>query len=248
MKRMFTGLSMSFGMFSRVPVPHVWDEAARPVMTLFLPVVGLVLGLLWYGLAELFAWLSLPLFITAAVLTIFPYLFTGFMHLDGFMDCSDAIMSRRTLEEKQKILKDSGAGTFSVVSFGLLLLICFALFASVRADTSFLGLIFIPVASRACAGLGVLSLQPIGHSQYAESFGNGGKTGRLLLLAELAVCLIAAWLLGGYGAFWPALTAAVFCWLSVLYARGQLGGMAGDVAGYGITIGEACALAVFILI
>lgn len=70
----------------------------------------------------------------------------------------------------------------------------------------------------------------------------------ILLLAELAACLTAAWVLGGYGAFWPALSAAVFCYLAVLYARWQLGGMSGDVAGYAITVGEACALAVLILI
>jgi adenosylcobinamide-GDP ribazoletransferase len=143
---------MSFGMFSRVPVPHVWDETARSVMTLFLPIVGLVLGLLWYGLAELLAWLSLPILVTAAVLTMFPYLFTGFMHLDGFMDCCDAIMSRRTLEEKQRILKDSVTGTFAAVSFGLLLLISFALFASAPDGSAYIGLIFIPVAARVCPG------------------------------------------------------------------------------------------------
>ncbi len=71
---------------------------------------------------------------------------------------------------------------------------------------------------------------------------HSGVLGAILLLS-----LSAAFLLGGTGAILPLLAAALACLLSILYAKGQLGGMSGDVAGYGTVLGEAAALAAMLL-
>ena len=128
MKRALTALAMALSMYTAVPLPlKRWDENSRPLMLVFLPVVGLVLGLLWYGLALLMGVLALPGAVCAALLTLYPYLITGHLHLDGFMDCADAILSRRSLEEKQKILKDPHVGAFAVISLAALFLLGFAI-------------------------------------------------------------------------------------------------------------------------
>lgn len=246
MKKFLTALWMAFGMFSVIPVPHKWDEDARPLMTLLLPVVGVVIGALWFALASLLFWLELPIPVTAAFLMMFPYLISGFMHLDGYMDCCDAILSRRSVEEKQRILKDPKVGSFAVISLGILFISGFGFFITLADNPEILSLILIPIMSRACAGLAVTLLRPMNHSQYSSSYRNGVKKSHIVIfIMETAVTFGAACI---YGVLWPLLAAAVCSWIAILYAKYQLGGMSGDVAGYSITISEICAVAVLILI
>ena len=91
---------------------------------------------------------------------------TGFLHLDGYMDVCDAVLSRRDLATRQKILKDSHCGAFAVICMVLLAAGQCALFAG-APWLRLLPLGAIPVASRACASVAVQRLRPMGTSQYA---------------------------------------------------------------------------------
>ena len=122
MKRLTTAFFMAWGMFCAIPCPYQrWDERLRPLMLVCFPLLGVLLGGLWSSAAWLIArWGGLGLF-GPALLAALPCLLTGFLHLDGFMDCCDAILSRRPLEERQQILKDSHVGAFAVICVDLLL-------------------------------------------------------------------------------------------------------------------------------
>ncbi|MPN31351.1 hypothetical protein SDC9_178825 [bioreactor metagenome] len=63
----------------------------------------------------------------------------------------------------------------------------------------------------------------------------------MVLSVQLVVALAAPVLFWGLEAV-PVLSGAAGCVLAIFYADSKLGGMSGDVAGYGITIGEACAV------
>ena len=115
MKRTFKAFFMCLGMFSSIPCPYrPWDEDARSIMTACLPLVGAVIGVIWW-LASALAGIIAPAPLAAAVIAAMPFLLTGFMHLDGFMDTSDAVLSWRPLEDRLRILKDSHTGAFAVV-------------------------------------------------------------------------------------------------------------------------------------
>ena len=106
-KTQITAFFMAWGMFLSIPCPaKIWDEKARPWQLVYLPLIGLLVGGIW-ALAAYFTGLfgKLPA-VCAAILAALPFLLTGFIHLDGFMDCCDAILSRRDLATRQKILKD----------------------------------------------------------------------------------------------------------------------------------------------
>ena len=106
MKKQWRALCMAWGMFCIVPCPsRRWDEAARSWMIVWFPLVGLLAGGVWRLLALLPGSM-----LTAALLCAAPFVVTGFLHLDGYMDCCDAILSRRELAVRQKILKDSHVG------------------------------------------------------------------------------------------------------------------------------------------
>ena len=79
------GFFMAWGMFLAIPCPKkIWSESARRRMLACLPLVGLIAGGVW----ALCAWLGgfLPRPIGALLCAAAPWLVTGFLHLDGFMD------------------------------------------------------------------------------------------------------------------------------------------------------------------
>ena len=115
MKKYLHALVMCQSMFCAIPAPQLWDEKAKDKMLLFLPIVGLEIGLIWAVLAWLCNYLKLPVLIVGLILAAYPYLVTGFLHLDGFMDVTDAVKSYRSLERRREILKDSHVGSFAVI-------------------------------------------------------------------------------------------------------------------------------------
>ena len=147
---------MCQSMFCAIPAPQVWDERARDKVLLFLPIVGLELGLIWWVLA--YACRLLPPLMAALILSIYPYFATGFLHLDGFMDVTDALRSYRSLERRREILKDSHVGSFAVIGIVILLLSQFVCFASLKGTADCRVLLFIPAVSRCCSALAVTAL------------------------------------------------------------------------------------------
>ena len=151
MKTQVTAFFMAWGMFLSIPCPaKIWDEKARPWQLIYLPLVGLLVGALWALAGFLLGmWGHLPV-LAAAILTALPFFLTGFIHLDGFMDVTDAVRSCRDLPRRREILKDSHVGSFAVIGVVLLALCQLALFASADDAASLWTLALLPAVSR-CA-------------------------------------------------------------------------------------------------
>lgn len=231
-------LGMCQSMFCAIPCFwHGWDERARGKMLLCLPFVGLEIGLLWWGAGILSRFLS-PL-LGAAVLAFFPWIATGALHLDGFLDVVDAVRSCRNLERRREILKDSHVGAFAVIGCMLLGISQYAACASLGSAPLGL-LVWIPAVSRCCSVLAVNGLAPMQTSQYA---GQTHKPGDLVFPA--AVLLL---LLGSCAALYRLWALALLGELTVyalVLRRGYraLGGMNGDISGYCLTLSELAACA-----
>lgn len=236
MKTYLHAWAMCQSMFCALPFPwKIWDEEARDKMLLFLPIVGLVIGLGWYLLAFVLAWAAFPTSITAALLALYPFRVTGGMHLDGFMDVRDAVGSYRPLERRREILKDSHVGAFSVIGCVMLLLMQYAACLNLVQKDIWEVLLFIPVISRCGSALAVTLLPPMGSSQYAGQ--------RLQKWYGVVLCVVLFVALGigfcvndkigialviglvGYG-------------LALRKAYRSLEGMNGDIAGYALSIAE----------
>lgn len=232
-------------MFCAIPAPQVWEEKARDKMLLFLPVVGLEIGGIWALCHWLCRLLALAPLVTGLILCACPYILTGFIHLDGYMDVLDAVKSWRSLERRREILKDSHVGSFAVIGIVLLLLGQFALLSAAPEQANGLILMFIPAVSRSCSALAVTSLKPMSTSQYAEQ--KKPKSHILILCILLCLLLAAGFLLcGKYGL--ALLGCMVGYGLALHRGYKSLEGMNGDISGYALTIGELCAVAVYALI
>ena len=246
MKTYFHAFAMCQSMFCSIPFPgNIWDEKARDKMLLFLPVVGLEIGAIWAFLAWLCKVLNLPVLVKGLILSVYPYLVTGFIHLDGYMDVTDAVKSYRSLERRREILKDSHVGAFAVIGIVLLLLAQFAFMASAKENADLRILIFVPAVSRCCSALAVTALKPMNTSQYA-----GQKKPRshiVMLMTMTAVFVAAGFLLCGHYGF--ALVGCLAGYgVALRKANKSLEGMNGDISGYSLSVAELCAVAVYALI
>ena len=244
MKQLFHAFAMCQSMFCAIPCPfRVWDEDARPKMLLCLPVVGLEIGLIWWGIAEFAAFLHLPELVRGLVIALWPFLATGYLHLDGFMDVTDAVRSYRSLERRREILKDSHVGAFAVINVGMLMLAQFAFAASAEGDWRIL--IFVPVVSRCGSALAVTLLRPMSTSQYASQ--NINRNHALVLALMLIAAVTGGFLLCGKYGF--ALVGGIAGYgLALRKGYKSLEGMNGDISGYALTCSELSALAVLALI
>ena len=238
MKKLLTAYVMCQSMFCAIPIPGtLWDEEARPYMLLFLPLVGLEIGLLWQGLAWLCGVFELPELLTGLLLCLFPYLITGGIHLDGFLDVADALGSCRDLEKRRAILKDPHIGSFAAIALGMALLSGFALLSEGGRTALWL----VPVVSRCGSALAVTHLRPMSGSQYAGTFRRRTPVWQTaVLLAALLAAGAGSLLLGA----WPALLGGALGYgLALAWAFRGLDGMNGDIAGFALTVSELTALA-----
>ena len=244
MNAWIVGFFMAWGMFLAIPCPYRrWDETARGQMMVCLPLVGGVVGGLWALLAWLLRGTSAPA--GSFCLAVLPWLCTGFLHLDGYMDVCDAVLSRRDLATRQKILKDSHCGAFAVICVVLLALGQWSVFLSAGA-LPLLALALVPVTTRACASLAILLLRPMGTSQYAAMEKKQPWAVAALAVILLAAVMLPLWRLGWRGCG-PLAAAAVYA-LAAAWGYRQLYVISGDISGFALTLGELAGAAAVCLV
>ena len=233
--RLIRAFFMCLGMFTSIPCPYrPWDEDARDWMLVMLPAVGLVVGLLWAGFG-LLGWALVPA-VGGALVAALPWLLTGFIHLDGYMDTCDAMLSWRPLEKRLEILKDSHTGAFAVVGLGLLFLFSHD---AARGLNDLRPLLLVPVVSRCGSALSVLSLKPIGHSQYAGTRGQTPQRVAVAIMWLITIIVCAVWM--GRPALALLIETAAYA-LAMTWVYCTLKGVSGDVAGFALTVSECAAL------
>ena len=249
-----TAFFMAWGNFITLPCPlKKWNSELKNLMLAFLPAVGAVIGVLWMVLFGLLRLSKLPASICSIAMVFYIFAICGFMHMDGYMDCMDAILSRRPLEDRQRILKDSNVGAFAVVTLVFLVLAWYASASVAFLYSDCISFLLIPVVSRSVSGACVLSYKPIGHSQYVKDYEqpDRGKYFTVILIQMIVIIGFAA----ASVFFTPSTLAAgnamrlgsmailiivmiITGYIACAYARKQLGGMSGDIAGYTICFSE----------
>ncbi|MGO4529825.1 adenosylcobinamide-GDP ribazoletransferase [Paenibacillus sp. 2TAF8] len=124
----------AFQFLSRFPVKMQLDFVP-PLLresVVYYPLVGAAIGLCVWLVAALSGAL-LPDF-PAAVLTLTVWVWlTGGLHLDGWMDTADGLLSYRSRERMLEIMKDSRVGAMGVIACVLLLMMKAALIADMIA-------------------------------------------------------------------------------------------------------------------
>ena len=245
-----TSFLMCWQMFLWIPCPsRKWDDSKRKEMLLWLPVIGLIVGALWYLIYFLFDMYGKGIGpVAAAVLTVIPWIITGFMHMDGYMDCADAALYFGSKEKKIEILKDSHVGSFAVIAAVMLGVLQFAALLQIGTNSpgfrNMLVLIFIPALSRCCSVENLFWLKSLSTSEYADLPMKEKRRYRVVPVLEGAACLASVFFLCCIKCFFALLIGMAIEEAVIIYLRKNLGGFSGDVSGAAITAGElACLIA-----
>ena len=256
MNKILTGLFMAWGNFSVIPSPRkVWDDKCKNWMIAMMPVIGLLVGALQFAVYSIFQMMyergvvGNHIVFQAAILTFIPFYLTGFIHLDGFMDTCDSLLSRREQPEMQRILKDSRVGAFAVICFVFMVVLYFGSLTAIQTGVysweKMFALATIPFFARFTSVMCVLKMKPLEQSQYHEM--EEGKDRENSVFAAIAVgalitfigVFFSVYLFSRYAELVMAgVGALVASYIAIKNASSKIGGINGDIAGYGIVIGE----------
>ncbi|HHV62055.1 MAG TPA: adenosylcobinamide-GDP ribazoletransferase [Firmicutes bacterium] len=170
--------------------------------------------------------------------------FTGGMHLDGFIDTADGLLSGRGRDRALEIMRDSRVGAMGVMAVSLLLMLKAALLAEMPRGLLYPSLLAMPMFGR-WSMVYALCFYPYARQgpglgkPFAEHVG-----GREFIIASVQAAIVAlvafGWVRGslaGLGVF--LVTAA----LTARFAR-QIGGVTGDTCGATNEVVEVMTLAI----
>jgi adenosylcobinamide-GDP ribazoletransferase len=241
---------IAFSTYSRIPMPQVeWNERNMRWSMAFLPFIGVVIGLLFYGWQRLALWLQLNPLLFAAVATLLPLLVSGGIHLDGFCDTADALSSHQSRERKLEILKDPHIGAFGVMACMLYLLLWAGCMAQLQQSSHFAVCCMVFVLSRTVSGLAVQHLPNARGTGMLQTFTDGGarKGITILLSGWLVMCVCLLWMLRPWLCSWIlAALAFSFGWF-VSMSRREFGGVTGDLIGCYLQLCELVLLVAMIV-
>lgn len=222
----------------------------------YFPLVGFIIGFIMYIISLLLGIFFPGDALVIAIISVFvEVLITGGLHLDGLGDTADAFFSNRDKDKMLEIMKDSRLGTNS------LLAIVFNILIKVGIITTFLnrGMSYMIVIMPAVSRLVVLLLARKTESPRENGMGNifiGKATNSMIVVGLVYTLVISAvflYLINGMqvtGMYAPmeciAIGIVITAIAELLIKRSsnkKIGGITGDVLGYGIEVAEV----VFIL-
>lgn len=233
------GLGLALQFLTALPIRTAfpWTKETSKWSVLSYPAVGLLLG----GLAGVQAHFLLqqsviPVLMTSFYLFCFSIIMTGGLHLDGWMDCSDAYFSYGDKEKRLQIMKDPRTGAFGVLSVLFLLSWRFLfIFETMKMAPKLVWLLFLLIPFFARIGMGGLLISAPLAREEGMAFAikqNISTRAFPVYAAYLLLAGIGAWAAGALLLFISlfCLGSAVFLISKTFFVR-QFGGITGDTLG-----------------
>lgn len=234
--RFLRPLAIAFSAYSRLPMPSMaWNERDSRWALACLPAVGCAEALLFAALGYASRGLS-PL-LRGALLFALPLLYTGGIHMDGFLDACDALSSLKSREERLAIMKDVHIGAFAVIRG---MLYCVALFA-LYAETAHYPALAMGFMFSRSAVLALMTLMPNARKGGMLSMLQQGLAPRGALVSAGIGGLIAAGLAFCFAPAGAGCALALTLGFLALFRRKAIrlfGGITGDLAGFALQMAE----------
>ena len=243
-----TGLRSAIGFLTILPGAPRSGTVGFASARMWFPVVGLILGRI---LAALDLFLNsgypltddpgaLPPLLSASLLAVALIVLTRALHMDGLMDCCDALLGGFDRKRRLEVLRDPHVGAFAVTGIVSLLIVKVAAIAAMPPEGRLWVIVVFPCLSR-WAVLIAMELFP-----YVRSPGIGTpfleRRGRWQIVFALAVTLLATLALTGVAGLALMAAASVGAWAIGAWASKLLGGVTGDVYGAAIELAEVLVL------
>lgn len=226
---MFRSLFVALYFLTRWPLPRreiSLEEVGRAAWAF--PAVGALIGGLLAGATWLLGQFFPPLPVAALGLALWVAV-TGALHLDGFVDCCDALLAARPAEVRLEILRDTHVGAFGVIGGATLLLLKWAALAVLAEAERSAPLFLAPTLGRWAMVYAMVRYPYARPSGLGRAFKEHAGWREWLAATEIAL------LVAVLTRSWIGLLAIGIAWgLTVLLARWvmkRIPGFTGDVYG-----------------
>nr|WP_295972846.1 adenosylcobinamide-GDP ribazoletransferase [uncultured Bacillus sp.] len=238
------GLIMSIQFFTSIPIPYAVpmdkEHIERAVRTL--PILGLLQGAVYAGLLyALLQWTPFSPLAVAFFLWLALILVTGGIHLDGWMDSSDAFFSYRDQGKRLEIMKDPRMGAFGVLSVIVLLSARFLFIYEIilhATDMTYVLIMLIPFLSKNMTGILLVKVRAAKEDGLGTMFKKAaGKYTLWFYPVYVAAVLAVLWILqpdAVGGMVLLIVMTGLFLFIAARKAVKWFGGITGDVLGASI--------------
>lgn len=250
--KIFRWILASFSLYSRIPVPQIGlkdEDMAHALM--FLPLVGVILGICVFGAEYFLSVAGAPVFVRAVLSVLIPIVITGGFHIDGFLDTEDALRSYQPRERKLEIMKDPHVGSFAVTGLIKILAAAFCgagIIVSESSGNGFPGEGFMAACGIFVISRSVCALTSLGIKKAKKDGMLVRETGireRYMKAAIILQGLAAAIYMVYINWMLATFALGIFAIYTLVYINRSLkefGGVTGDTAGYYVVVSEVIAV------
>jgi adenosylcobinamide-GDP ribazoletransferase len=211
------------------------------------PIVGLVIGSV-AGAVGFASNIFLPNLISGFLVLVSIQLLTGFHHLDGLLDLSDAAMARGDTKRRLEVMHDMYTGAAAVAS-GFIVL---ALTGLAFGQFSGLEILKVAVVAEVVAKESMVLIAYLGKKPKYEGMGyyvvQSMKNKHLEAFCSLLLCAVVGFVLVGVSFVWVLAAMAVAVAVLTSYANKTLECVTGDVMGATNEINRMIALIMIIAV
>lgn len=238
---MLNSLKIAFSMYSKIPMPHTdWNEKNMRYAMCFFPLVGAVIGFLYYLWFNISIALGINDILRSAIYVVIPVLVTGGIHVDGFVDTMDAYNSYQSIERKLEILKDSHIGAFALISCIMYFIINFGAVSEISSLNSVMIIALGFMLSRAFSALGIVKFKSAKDSGLARTFKDSSQKKIVMITMIFYIAFITITMI--YIDLYEGIGAVIVTVLTFIYYKNmsykKFGGITGDLAGFFLQVCE----------
>lgn len=224
----FTSIAITF------EIPMDKENLKKAVQTF--PLLGLLQGIVYSCILYIFIQFTPFSSLAAAfLLWLTTILLTGGIHLDGWMDASDAYFSYQDPEKRLEIMKDPRTGAFGVISIIVLLSMRFFFIYEITSNVQSLSYFFIaaiPFLSKCVMGAILLTVKSAKKDGLGTMFQQAASPNALSIYLVYLVGVLAFFISKGFLVIGILLfVTACSYWFCRIKAVKWFGGITGDVLG-----------------
>lgn len=249
MKNIINSFFICLSTFSIIPTKNVeWNNKSMKYVFCFFPFIGLVVGLMEYSWLMLSHSQNINSVLYACVATVIPVIITGGIHIDGLIDTFDAIFCYGDVDKRLEVLKDSRVGAFGVIYTIMYFILTFGVFESVfYKDVSLVLFVSVYCISRITSGIITVNFPQSKDSGLQKNF---TEDSNVKIVNFVLVALLILFMIINSIKFDVLVLMSIIVFYSWLYrfSKKLIGGLAGDLIGFSLTIFELILLVVVLVV
>ena len=240
--KVIKSLLIGFSMFSKIPMPNTeWKEENMRYVLCFVPFIGLIIGIVEIALFWAVRKFGLNILAYSTLGVLIPFIITGGIHLDGYVDTSDALASYGNKEKMLNILSDSHIGAFALIKSVAYFIFYIGAFSLIKYKWQVFTLAVGYFLVRAFAIFIIMSTDTLKKEGLLYTL-KGSSSNIIVSLFTVVYILIGISTMEFFNILGGIITTlAIF--LFVIYFNRfilkKFGGINGDVVGWFISMGEA---------